>query len=403
MLKKIALGAVTVLLLSGVICCGPEDETDGRGPTTTDQGVTDSSAGTGVAGSTSTANGLYQNGVDGSPLLALIQSATKSLDIEIYEMSDTAVKNAVLAALGNGIAVRLVYEPQLVGSQCAGFTTSTTDCSGDTDFLSHFQSAGGQAAPFNKQMCGYDTGCVEHGKMILVDGTTAMVSTGNFAASSLCDAADSPSVCNVDYSYILTDAAPVAALEQIFSNDLAQTVYDVSAIATPVSGRVTVSPVTSDDLVSFVSTARTSITIENQYLHYPALNSALTTAAGNGVQVTVIVASLCSFGTPSKSDVNEWNEYMGGLSNGGVTALAYTLSQKIDGFNGYMHAKTIVVDGTSAWIGSVNGSKAAFEDNREFGVYLTDPGEVQKLAAAQQAHFAGGTDWSVNATCKGTE
>jgi phosphatidylserine/phosphatidylglycerophosphate/cardiolipin synthase-like enzyme len=248
-------------------------------------------------------------------------------------------------------------------------------------------------------MCGYDTKCVEHGKLAVVDGTTAMVSTGNFAATSFCDAADKPATCNVDYSYILTDASAVAALDQIIINDLAQTTYDVGAIASPVESRITVSPVTSDDMINLINGAQTSITVENQYLKFSKMNDALTAAAQRGVQVTVMVAGICAFGNPSTSDKNYMQNDIGGLAQAGATALALTESEKVGGKPGYLHAKTMVVDGTQAWVGSVNGSQAAFEDNREFGVYLTDPAEVAKLAQAQQNHFAGAEPWDTNLNC----
>jgi phosphatidylserine/phosphatidylglycerophosphate/cardiolipin synthase-like enzyme len=415
MLRQILIGAVGSLLLAGAWGCSAKS--DEAAPSTSDEGVTydDSSnpgddsvaaddvtsdaTGGGVAPSTSTAAGLYENGVDGSPILALIQSATTSLDIEIYEMTDSAVQSAVLNAAQNGIAVRIVYEPHLVGSKCGAFTTSTSDCTAEQNYISQLQSAGAQVAPFNKQMCGYDTKCVEHGKLVVVDGATAMVSTGNFAATSLCDAKDKPSTCNVDYSYVLTDTDAVAALDQIIANDLAQTTYDVGSIASPVSSRITVSPVTSDDLVNMINGAQSSITIENQYLKFSKMNDALTAAAQRGVQVTVMVASICAFGKPSNSDKNYLQNDIGGLANAGATALALTEKEKVGGKPGYLHAKTMVVDGTQAWVGSVNGSQAAFEDNREFGVYLTDPGEVQKLATAQQTHFAGAEPWSTNLNC----
>ena len=190
----------------------------------------------------------------------------------------------------------------------------------------------------------------------------------------------------MDYSYVLTDTDAVAALDQIIANDLAQTTYDVGSIASPVSSRITVSPVTSDDSAKYdlENGAQSSITIENQYLKFSKMNDALTAAAQRGVQVTVMVASICAFGKPSNSDKNDLAERHrrpcqrgrhrprpdGERESGREAGLP---SRQDDGCRRHPGVG-----------GSVNGSQAAFEDNREFGVYLTDPGEVQKLATASR-------------------
>jgi phosphatidylserine/phosphatidylglycerophosphate/cardiolipin synthase-like enzyme len=56
----------------------------------------------------------------------------------------------------------------------------------------------------------------------------------------------------------------------------------------------------------------------------------------------------------------------------------------------YIHAKAIVVDGTTAWIGSENFTTGSLKYNREVGVIFTTPSEVAKVQAAIQSDVASG-------------
>jgi len=52
------------------------------------------------------------------------------------------------------------------------------------------------------------------------------------------------------------------------------------------------------------------------------------------------------------------------------------------------HEKSMVVDGASAWIGSLNGDPQNFEETRDYAVISTDPGEVRQVIECFEA------DWS---------
>ena len=75
-------------------------------------------------------------------------------------------------------------------------------------------AAGGTYIPFEKsQLCADPAKpCFEHGKMVITDRSVAMVSSGNFNSTNLCDLALSPSRCNRDYSIVEHDTAIVDLL-----------------------------------------------------------------------------------------------------------------------------------------------------------------------------------------------
>ena len=127
-------------------------------------------------------------------LLALINGATKSLDVEQEEFSDTALINALVSALDRGVAVRVVLEaPSSYSSE-----------------VSKVENAGGQVTGYSSS-----TGFYIHAKTIIADyGTSsakAFMGSENFSANSLND--------NREPGLITTDSGVVSGLETTFNGD----------------------------------------------------------------------------------------------------------------------------------------------------------------------------------------
>jgi len=354
-----------------------------------------SAAGNTAQATTTPANGLYLNS-DGSPLLSLLASAERSIDIEIYTMGDPTVRTLLRDALSRQVLVRVVKDPNPLGETCNVFaapgspqTTSTTtdeaaaDCDDQRQLVSDIRAAGGTYEPFNKKtLCpngggNGGTGCFEHGKIAIADSQVAMLSTGNFDDTNLCIAFESETECDRDYSMIDDDSAVVGTLESIFNSDLAGTAYDVqTVIPSSLTNVLTVSPFSLQPIVDFINSAQTSIDVETQYLKEPTINSALEAAATRGVTVSVTTASICAFGHPSNSDVKDTNEIYGAFDQAGISSSMFNASNLIDGKKGYLHAKVIVVDGTRAWMGSENSSTESLTENREYGIFFDTPNDV---------------------------
>jgi len=139
-------------------------------------------------------------------------------------------------------------------------------------------------------------------------------------------------------------------------------------------------------------------------LKNPEMNNELIAASKRGVKVYVIVSSVCAFGDPSKSDPNEitqWNQTYSAFDNAGINTRVFTKQMLIDGIGGYLHAKTIVVDQSRAWVGSVNGSTQALTSNREFGLFFNESDQVTKLSQDMSADFdsSNAETWQESAAC----
>jgi len=353
----------------------------------------------GVLSLGSSSYATFYNNEKGSPLLGLINGAQSTLDVEIYTMKDQAIVQAFEVALHRGVKIRIIQEPTpYMDTSCMIFEAldrknDTPDCVNQKKLVADVKAAGGTYVPYNKILCGgngLSGSCFEHGKMAIFDQTTVLLSTGNFDATSLCDMAEHPDVCNRDYSDVENAPSIIRSFETIFNNDLLAQPYDVMAILTKngTQNKLTVSPDSMAPLVAFIRSAKKSLEIENQYVTDATLVNELVAAAKRGVKVTLMVSSLCRGADPTTSDVNAVAPIFKSFDSAGIKSLFFTDKITVGGNAGYLHAKTIIVDKKIAWLGSVNGSTTAITENREFGIFFNSVADVNALMGVMEADFS---------------
>lgn len=311
-------------------------------------------------------------------------------------MNDPTVHTLIRQAMARGVHVRVLKDPNPLEDPCDVFQTgqikgsNTATCQDQQQLVQDVRNAGGTFQPFDKsQLCPNGgkssfpndpagSGCFEHGKIAIVDGQTALLSSGNFDDTNLC--IDNPSRCDRDYTVIENDQSIVSTLENIFDSDLKGNSYDVrTLIPSQLDNVLTVSPYSLQPLLTFINGARSSISVETQYLKDPEINAALVGAAKRGVKVDVTVASICAFGTPTSSAAKQAQTTYGSFDSAGISTTMFNASNTINGKPGYLHAKAIIVDGNQAWVGSENGSTESLTENREYGVIFNDASWVQSL------------------------
>ena len=354
-------------------------------------------------------DGIYTNS-ETSTVPELIRAAQKSVDIEIYEMADLQVRAAIRDALKHNVKVRIIKEPKPIGQKCDPFgtqATSDTDCSDQRKLVAEVKAKGSFVPFASDNLCGQKEktkNCFEHGKIIIVDDNIALISTGNFNASNLCDIASNPPKCNRDYSVMTHDKIVVETLKEIFEHDLKGQRYDLAAIVKRphVAERMTVSPFSKEPLLNFLRSAKKKIQIQNQYIRANSdIPEVLLELAKKGVEIEVQLADACSFGHVSEHQAYEmWLEFAA-LESAGVKVRMFNKAHKIKGKEGYLHAKAIVVDNSKAWIGSVNGSTTSINENREFGVFDSDAHRVASLASDMKKDFEDPTSqtWRDSVAC----
>jgi hypothetical protein len=152
-------------------------------------------------------------------LLALINGAQHSLDIEQEEFSDTTLVNAIVADENRGVTVRVVIE----------------DPSDYSSELSKITAAGGKVTGYSSS-----TGFYVHAKTVIADygysTAKAFVGSENFSSGSLNN--------NRELGMITTDSGVVTGLETTFDGDFSGSdnnkvsIFSPGTQTTPVGGSV---------------------------------------------------------------------------------------------------------------------------------------------------------------------
>src|SRR5580704_1287950 len=217
-------------------------------------------------------------------LLALINGAQHSLDIEQEEFSNTALVNAIVADENRGVTVRVVIE----------------DPSEYSSELNEITAAGGKVTGYSSS-----TGFYIHAKTVIADygysTAKAFVGSENFSSGSLND--------NRELGMITTDSGVVTGLETTFDGDFSGSdnnkvsIFSPGTQTTPVGGSVYLQVQGEDTCTGSLSYKATGL---------PAgLSINSTTGVISGTAKTAGTSSVTVTGTdstgPSGSATFSWN------------------------------------------------------------------------------------------------
>jgi phosphatidylserine/phosphatidylglycerophosphate/cardiolipin synthase-like enzyme len=204
-----------------------------------------------------------------------------------------------------------------------------------------------------------------HAKVIVVDGSESIVSTGNFAQTLLAR----------ERNYVVRDKDPsdVAVLAKLFEADFSRSAPDLTCT------RLLVSPVNSKDrLLALIKSAGKTIEVESMQLADTSVRNALAERKGAGVDVRVLLAD------PSWITAN-------------TDAAAFLATQKIPAKrlqSPNVHVKSIIVDGQKAYAGSVNLSATSLTKNREVGLILEEPKNVQTMLSTFESDWTAAQEFA---------
>ena len=261
------------------------------------------------------------------PIYSLMSSAQHTLDMTMYELSDPQAVDILEADAHRGVTVRVLL---------------------DSDYESSYnQPAFTSLSSNGVQVRWAPAGTIFHQKTITVDDRTSAIMTLNLTSAYYSTSRD--------FAVITTDAQDVAAIEQVFNQDW-------SGSGPPEPGPTGLdlvwSPGAQGPIVSLIDSARSSLLVENEEMDDSAVTSALEGAAQRGVNVEVVM-------TYSSS----WAGAFSQLVDAGVKVSTYPSDGSL-----YIHAKVVVADGASLFLGSQNFSVSSLDYNRELGIITSDPG-----------------------------
>jgi len=300
---------------------------------------------------------------DGRTLvLNALNAAHKSIDLTIYELSDSQIMSALAAAHKRKVTVRVLYNWYSFPAD-----TQQRDV---TPYIQQLTAAGIQCKEAPR------TFEVTHEKAFVIDDTTAIVMSFNLTSEYFTDTRD--------FGIITTIPAEVAEIEAVFTAD-----WNSKPI-TPHVASLVWSPVNSPTkLTALVNNAKTTLDSYCEEADDPGTLGAMVAAAKRGVAVRFMAAVLSGQG---KANGNAQGvTYM---RSGQVNAVckSFTFTAQGTQYQMYIHAKMVLADyGTKnaqAYIGSENFACVSLDDNRECGILVTDTAILQRIKSTYESDWA---------------
>jgi cardiolipin synthase len=301
--------------------------------------------GSGPAGrSSSTLVVLPDDGAAG--LLTAVANARQRVWGEMYMLTSFDAMDALVAARAAGADVRLLLEPAPYNSEDANQGALQTLAAAGID-VRWFAVPGG----------------LVHAKFLLVDDT-AWVLTLNLTLAGV--------TRNREYAVADREPVDVRRLEGLWQSDA----IGAPPGAGPSGAHVLTSPIDARlRLTAALDAARVSVAIEVEELSDTAFVARLIDARTRGVQVTILV--------PASDRSAATSAAVRHLVDAGIAVRALGAPT--------LHAKVMVVDNQITYLGSVNFTRASFDDNREVGLLMRDAATTARIMAVLGADWAQAT------------
>jgi phosphatidylserine/phosphatidylglycerophosphate/cardiolipin synthase-like enzyme len=271
-----------------------------------------------------------------APIVAIIEEARRSIHVMVFQLGPGGVLDALVRKATAGVEVRAILD-------------------GTPFSHNHLELFAGSGI---EERGGSPSFEFTHAKFTVVDGSAAIISTGNYTAEQI----------RMDRNYLAVDRDPddVATLESIFAADWRRVPSDVAC------ARLVVSPDNARRrILRFIEDARDTLDVQSMEMGDAEVRAALAARRDAGVKVRVVLADPWWVG--HNSDAAAF------LMSRGVEA-RYLVAPSV-------HAKAMIADGSIAFLGSENMSYTSLSRNREVGVVVDEPDGVATMART----FAG--DW----------
>ncbi len=286
-----------------------------------------------------------------TPLYALINGASTTIEMTMYELVDTTFSADLVAACNRGVKVRVILDASLEkSSNTAAYNqlNAVANCS---------------AAWSNTQFQ------ATHQKTFVIDGKQAAIMSLNLTSRYYSTTRD--------FALITNDPADIAAIESTFSTDYNSTT-DFSYQPPPGTDLIWSPTTAQPDLLALINGSTKTLLVENEEMSATNIVSALEAACQRGVQVHIAM-----------TDTGSYHANYSALEAAGCGVHLYPDTATAL----YIHAKAMVADfglpTQQVYMGSINFSIASMTQNRELGLYITDSPSVTALNTVITQDYAG--------------
>jgi len=279
----------------------------------------------------------------------LLSSAAKTIDMTMYELTDTQVTTILTTAASKGITVRVILD-------------QNNEKSSNTEAYNTLTKGGVQVHWANPVYA------VTHQKTITVDSATSAIMTLNLTPE------DYPTTR--DFAVITNDAADIAAIETTFAAD-----FTNASITPPTGDNLVWSPTNSRaSILGVINSATKSLLIAQEEMSDAGVESAIEAALKRGVAVTLVQENM----------TGSYTAILQTYKSDGAKVATYSSRT---GY--YIHAKAFLADYNTAqaslFLGSENCTAASLNSNRELGLIFNDPTCMTGVYNAITKDFNGGS------------
>jgi cardiolipin synthase len=271
-----------------------------------------------------------------APILQAIRGARSRVWLTMYLLTSMDAVAALRTAHDAGCDVRVLVESAPYGAETANLRA-----------IAQLSAAGIDVRAIHRP-----TGLV-HAKLLLIDGRAAYVMSLNLTAAGLAE--------NREFAIVDKEAVDVSWAETLFAADTIG-----AAPAMPGSPtRLLASPIDSRRrIVAAIDSARSSVEVEMEELSDDAVAEQLLGARARGVAIEVVA--------PGQDRSAATTATLLRLAAGGISVDVVDVPT--------IHAKAMSIDGRRAYVGSVNFTRASFDDNREYGILLDEEAAAARIA-----------------------
>ena len=294
---------------------------------------------------------IVEPGAGFSPVYSLVNGARHSIDVTMYEFSDTTAEHDLAAAAKRGVRVRVILDRR-----------ARSVNSGAYSYLSSHKVQ----ATWSSRDYRYT-----HQKTVIIDGAKAVIMTANLTSRYY--------ATSRDFMVVDSERADVSAITAVFDADFAG-----KAVRPGDGSDLVWSPTDSQDrLLSLIDGATSSLRIYSEEMGDRTVENALIKAAKRGVDVQVC----------GENESGEYDSAFAKLARTGIRISYYSSST---GF--YIHGKVVEADyGTGhgkIFIGSENFSGTSLNQNRELGLIISGHAVMSAVAGTFASDFRNGKHWS---------
>ncbi|MGH8047355.1 MAG: phospholipase D-like domain-containing protein [Chthoniobacterales bacterium] len=277
---------------------------------------------------------------DGTPpVIALINSATRSLYIKQFTFTEPAIQQAVIAKAKAGVDVRVMLNPKRSSGSRANDETFTL-----------FESAGVPVRWASPHFA------VTHEKSIVVDESVALIATFNLCEKYFTQTRD--------YGVIVENPRQVAQIVEGFHADWEQQNWHPAED----TGLLWSNNNSRKLMADFIDSAEETLDVQHPKFVDATVTERIAAAAQRGVHVRV----LCG----GKHGISDWDI----LDTFSSLRLLHYLGVKVHKQkNLRLHAKLLLADRKHALVGSMNIDRSAFDLRRELGTTIRDPQIIEGL------------------------